>query len=54
MTGPVCGRFQRNIDGFTGVFFSLLVQKTTPEFQNGSVQPVLHGLVARKLVKTRQ
>jgi hypothetical protein len=32
----------------------LPVKKTNPEFQNGSVHPVLHGLGARKLVKTRQ
>jgi len=49
----MCGRFQRNTDGFT-VFFSLLVKKTTPEFQNGSVHPVLHSLGKRKLVKTMQ
>jgi len=35
------------------VLFSLLVKKTTPEFQNGSVHPVLHSLGERKLVKTR-
>lgn len=36
------------------VLFSLLVKKTTPEFQNGSVHPVVHNLGERKLVKTRQ
>jgi hypothetical protein len=49
----MCGRFQRNTDEVSGIPL-LPVKKTNPEFQNGSVHPVLHGLGARKLLKTKE